>query len=149
VLKVVVDANILVSALFSPEGPIASTLFDARGRVELLSPELLLEELELHAERIARHKGADVRSIRSAIARLAELIRVVPLSTIPLIAREQADTLVRRIDPKDVTYVALAISQQALLWTLDKKLANALKKNDIQIAIDIYTMRYLIDQAKP
>ena len=146
-LKVVVDANVLISAVFAPEGPVADTLWDARGKVDLLSPALIAEEIELHVPRIAMEIGTDPHSIRAAFARLISLLRIIPVDTIPRSVRGQADVLAGTIDPKDVAYVALALSQQAVLWTLDRKLTKALTKKDVGICIDTFIMRSLIQHA--
>ena len=145
-LKVVVDANVLISALLSPKGPIADVLFEARGRIQLLSPVLLKEELILHADRLALEAGVEKELFRQAIDRAMAGVRIVPDERIHLRAKEQADVLALHIDPKDVAYVALSISQQAPLWTVDKKLIRGLVRQGVRIAIDIHTMRHLIEQ---
>jgi len=119
VLKVVVDANVLVSAIFKPEGPVASALFEAHGRVELLTPEFIFEEMSAHVGRIAQECGREISKVEAAIHMLVARTRVISLGMISKAARKQADLLAMDIDPKDVAYVA----QQAVLWTLDRKLA--------------------------
>lgn len=136
----------MISALVRPTGAVAGVLFDARGRVDLLSPPFILEELELHADRLADETGNTPENVRMAMERLVHGIRIVPDELIDRKAREQADILAGHIDPKDVAYVALALSQEAVLWTMDQKLARGLARQDVHIAVDIFTVRTLLDQ---
>ncbi len=147
-LKVVVDANVLVSAIFSPEGPVADVFFEAYGRVELLTPEFIHEEMLAHAGRIAHERGTQVERIEAAVNKMLSRMRTVPLEMIPKTSRKQADALALDIDPKDVAYVALALSQEAVIWTLDRKLANGLARKDVRICIDTATMRNIVEHAR-
>jgi predicted nucleic acid-binding protein len=148
VLRVVVDANVLVSAIFNPEGPVSDVFFEAFGRVELLTPEFIGEEMKAHTGRIAHELGAPVDRIEAAVDKLIGRTRTVPLDMITKAARKQADTLALDIDPKDVAYVALALSQEAVLWTLDRKLANGLARKDVRICINTATMRNIIEHLR-
>ncbi len=148
-LKVVVDANVLISVLMRPSGAVASVLYDAKDRVELLAPEFIMEELREHQERLILELGLQPEKFHRALELLFSWMTIVRTEVIPQSAREQADDLAKRVDPKDVAYVALALSQQALLWTLDQKLARGLARKKVNIAIDTPYMRMLVDQANP
>ena len=147
-LKVVVDANVLISAIYKPDGPVANAIFDAFGRVDLLTPEYIFEEMKAHADRIANERGTEVHRVETAFDKLIARTRVVPLQMISKAARDQADLLTLDIDPKDVAYVALALSQQAVLWTMDQKLAKGLARKDVRICIDTAILRNIIEQAR-
>lgn len=147
-LRVVVDANVLVSAVFNPEGPVADVFFEAYGRVDLLTPDFIHEELKAHAGRIAYERGVPVDRIEGALNKLLGRTRTIALELISSSARKQADTLALSIDEKDVAYVALALSQEAVIWTLDRKLANGLARQDVRICIDTATMRNIVEHAR-
>ena len=47
-MVVVVDANIIVSAIINPQGVIPFSLFNATDKIDFVIPQFIIEEIELH-----------------------------------------------------------------------------------------------------
>lgn len=109
VIRAVVDANILVSAILSPLGNPARLL--ARwlaGDFTLLTAPALLTEIEdvLSRQRIRRRmedSGAAAEGMMAALAARAEVVTPLPIDRLPVLCR----------DPKDNPLPACALGGHA------------------------------------
>jgi len=108
---VFLDANVIFSAAYRPEGRCAA-LFElaARGRCSLLTSAYAVTE----ADRNLRHKKPEALK---AFAALLETMRVVPEPD-PV---KQAEAAALGIDPGDVPILAAAIGRCDILVTGDLK----------------------------
>lgn len=122
---VVVDTNILFSALLSDSSRFASTLFNPD--YELFVTELVIVELFRHKERIltaSRLTGDEVVQLFHALLRRLNLCKD---SMVPPEHEVMATTLCSGVDPADAPHVALALTLGAPLWTGDRRLRKALE----------------------
>lgn len=124
-MTVVIDANALVALIASePDGPAVSELIE----------EWTAEDRELHAPTLARYEVANVLARQQATGRLSkedvasgwQALEELPITYHALLdgpdVIDIAATLGRR-SAFDASYVALARSLDAELWTLDGPLA--------------------------
>jgi predicted nucleic acid-binding protein len=51
-MTVVVDANILISAIINPSGTIPFLLFNTNDAIDFVAPQFIIEEIELHQSKI-------------------------------------------------------------------------------------------------
>ena len=122
---VVVDTNIIFSALLRPDSHLAATLLRAGHRFYVC--ESVLVELFKHKEKIVRlsHVADD------DVVRLYHLILThLHLFKEDLIAAEHwraAHRLCRDVDEADTPHVALALELGAPLWTGDVRLRDGLR----------------------
>jgi len=111
-LRVVLDANVLISAVLTPAGPPAELLRRWRaGEFDLLVSELLLGEVEriLLSSKLAPRVATNVAPEFIALLRAeAELVRDA-----------EAPPPVRSEDPGDDNLIALAESEEAALVSGD------------------------------
>ena len=116
-MRFVVDTNRVVAALIK-----ASTsrriLMDRR--MEFLTPEHTLQELEDHLAEIASKAKMDMPEVRALLNLVLERVQIIPSS-------EYADRLpdairaMGEIDVKDVPFVALCLAKHADgVWSDDK-----------------------------
>lgn len=124
-MTVVIDANALVALIASePDGPAVSKLIE----------QWAAEERELHAPALARYEVANVLARQHAAGQLStedvksgwQALEELPITYHALLdgpaVVDVAETLGRR-SAFDASYVALARSLDAELWTLDGPLA--------------------------
>lgn len=122
---IIVDTNIVFSALVNKNSPIASFLLDPQRT--LLMPKFGFVELFKHKEKIckiSKHSHDEILEI------LYELIRHIDFydeNMISVDALQKSWLLVKDIDPKDMLFVALTIEVDGLLWTGDAKLRSGLE----------------------
>jgi predicted nucleic acid-binding protein len=124
-MKVIVDTNIVFSAILNSQSWIGQILLHSDRSVIFYSPRFLQTEIQNHIQKIKQlTKLSDIEIqelIYSKIHFIAE--EFIPKDTIKL-----ADSLTSTIDFDDVMFVALAIHLKSKLWTGDKVLMNSLIK---------------------
>ena len=116
-MELVVDANVIVSALINSEGETARLLLF--GEEKLYSPDFVLEELGEHAEEIARKARTTPAKVRQLAEVLLQRVELVPLESLSPYAGKA-----RKISPDkdDDLYLALALKLQCPLWSNDRRL---------------------------
>jgi predicted nucleic acid-binding protein len=121
-LKLVVDANILFSALIKNSFT-ANLLFEET--LELYAPEYILEEFSKHKKLILRKTSRTEEEYKQAMHSLKEIMRI----------EQDYDEIIdeaEKISPdeKDALYFALALKLGCAIWSNDKKLKD---QNKIKI----------------
>ncbi|MDP3876791.1 MAG: PIN domain-containing protein [Methylobacter sp.] len=122
---IIVDTNIVFSALVNKNSSIASFLLEPQQT--LLMPKFGFVELFKHKEKIckiSKHSHDEVLEV------LYELIRHIDFfdeNTISVEALQESWELIKDIDPKDMLFIALTIEMDGLLWTGDNKLRSSLE----------------------
>lgn len=122
---VVVDTNVLFSALLRGSGPFADTLL--RSEHTFYVCESVLVELFTHKEKILRLSRLEEDDL---IRFYHVLLRHLQLYKEDLIEPEcwrSAYELCRDVDETDTPHVALTLTLDGLLWTGDKRLRQGLQ----------------------
>ena len=125
--KLVVDANIIVSALLKNSKTRELLLF---GDFNLVSPEFAKQEILAHSEELAKKLGTSPANIEDALQTLfqAAKIKTAELGEF----RKFLKTALRHSpDKNDAPYIALALKLGCPIWSNDK----ALKKQEKAIVI--------------
>ncbi len=126
-MKIVVDTNIVFSAILNTDGNIADLLTSGKP-FDFYAPHFILTELAKHQQKLLKILQLD------AIEQLDEL-RFLVTQNIKFISEFQisnkdwkvADELTKDVDSDDMIFVALTSYLEATLWTGDKKLRTGLK----------------------
>jgi len=126
-MKVVIDTNIVFSALISSSSTIPDIIIAPFNNFEFYTSEYLFEELENHKNKLQKASKLTEEEINKAKTKLFKYIRIISLEIIPQEIWQEAEGLTFDIDPDDITFVALSIFLDAYLWTGDKVLYNKLK----------------------
>ncbi len=127
-MTIIADANIILSAIISPSGPISKLIFTNCHIVDFVLPEYAIEEIELHKSRICtvtNTSPADFDKIKDLL--LPKFI-VFSAELIDKTTLNKAIILTKDIDEKDALYIAFSLALDALLWTADKKLMKAVRR---------------------
>jgi len=118
-MELVVDANVLFSALIAPEGLTRELIVGTQ--LSLFTPEYVLEEFNNHVDELS----IKTRLTRNDVVKvLTEIISHSSLKVTPLSELKTTQSKAERIspDPDDVHYFALALKQKCGIWSNDKKL---------------------------
>jgi putative PIN family toxin of toxin-antitoxin system len=114
-VRAVLDTNVVISALLSPDGAPATLIREWQaGAFELIVSDLLLDELE---RALAYPKLRERISPEEAEAVVAWLRRSAVVATDPT-----TEPPVRSVEPDDDYLIALAASQDAVLVSGDRHL---------------------------
>lgn len=139
-MKVVVDSNILFSALLKADAKRAEIILNPAFNLEKISCYFLYIELFRHKEKILQVSKLSEEDILDVFYRLMKKITFINEETITDKDWQQAGQLTTGIDEKDTPFVALAISQQAVLWTGDRRLLEGLQARDFKYVTDTATL---------
>lgn len=129
-MKLVVDTNIIFSAIISDKGKIGELLLNKPGDLKFFTPIFLLEELDNHIGRILSITGyskTEYEQIKSLVTRNIEFVNATKIS------KKNWDTayqLLKDVDEDDIWFLALSLEIDGFLWTGDKKLIKGLSKNN-------------------
>jgi predicted nucleic acid-binding protein len=112
-LRIVVDANILISALLG--GKSRFILFDPK--FEFITNEFTLREVEKYIPLISEKSGVPEKEIRKGITLLP--LKIVSKNYYRDYLK-QAEKLIGKIDKDDREILALYLKERTFLWSEDK-----------------------------
>ncbi len=120
-MKIVLDSNILFSALISGK----ELYIDIFRAMDFYAPDFIFAELSKYQEKIIKKTKIKDEFISFA-KELFSTITIIPGLAISKESYKKAQALCEDIDPKDAAYVALSIELNLPLWTNDKPLLEGL-----------------------
>ena len=125
---IVVDTNIVFSAILNSTGKIGDVLLEPNGIIKFYSTDLLLLELENHKDKLIKLSKEKANNIEKIISIIIKRIKFIDLELIPKIFLVEAEKLLAGIDIDDTEFVALTTYLNGKLWTGVKKLIKGLNK---------------------
>ena len=127
-MRVVVDTNIAFSAILNTDSRIARIILQPKSRINLYSTGQLLSELEEHKDKLKKIARYSDQELHKAVFLITSKIRFINNRLIPPKIYLQAESLTQEVDIDDTEFVALAEHIKAKLWSGDKALVKALRK---------------------
>lgn len=124
-MKVVVDTNVIFSALIRSESRISRALF-MEEEIEFFIPRIAVVEIFKYKEKILQAAGCEEEVLLEQFHRVLKRLNFVNEDLISLKNYTTAWKLCKDIDPKDFLFVALALELESLLWTGDRVLVSGL-----------------------
>jgi len=121
---VVIDTNLLFSALIPKASKIRDVLFE--GHLICYAPNFLITEIYRHKEKLIKQSKLSEPEFYSLFNNLIECVHFVPLEFFSIEAKQAAYNLCHDVDIKDTPFIALAIALDIPIWTGDKKLKDGL-----------------------
>ena len=122
-MKVVVDTNIVFSAILNTTGKIGDLLFNSGESFVFYTCEYLKTELIRHKGKLLKAtKKMTEDQLETTISLVLNQIRFINESLIAKTTWLEAEKLVADVDIDDVEFVALTQQLNAVLWTGDKPL---------------------------
>jgi predicted nucleic acid-binding protein len=144
-MKVIIDANIFISALITPKGKIADLLLDPFNKIEKYSCHYLYVEILKHKSKILKCNKLNEDDFLDIIYIMLQNMTFYNELQISKSNWQEAEILTKDIDHKDIAYVALSLQLDADLWTGDKPLLNGLKAKGFKKVIDTAELIKLIE----
>ncbi len=130
-MNVIVDTNIVFSAVLNSAGKIGDLLLNSHGLIQFFGCDFLKEELLEHHEKLKGISNLSDAEIQISKGLLFSRITFIDTRLLPASTLIQAEGLVENIDPDDTEHVALALHLECKLWSGDKKLRRGLREKDI------------------
>jgi len=145
-VRIVIDTNVVFSAILSSKGSINDILLNSENIFEFYAPSFLIDELEKHRGKImkvSRYSDAELNYIQRILFKKIEFIDPEYIKNS---IWQQAIKLTGDIDPADSPFIALALELDALLWTGDKKLMTGMINNNIDWVISTEVIKKIRDK---
>jgi len=137
---VIADSNIIISALISPKGSIASVLKD-KSNIQFIAPDYLLTEVCEHWEKIVESTTLSKHGLFEEFYFYRSKITFISVTSVPKKHRDDAAEIVKDIDIDDAPFVSLHFYKKHKLWTGDKALINGLKAKGYDICVTTAELR--------
>lgn len=133
---IIVDTNILFSALISPNSLINKLLAYPSLDVRYITCHYALAELFKHQAKIVKHSKKPVNEVFYDFSTLINRLQLYNETLIEKKYWQEANRLTEGVDNYDISYVALALQHNSKLWTGDKKLITHLRSMGFTQVID-------------
>lgn len=124
--KIIVDTNIVFSAILNLDSTLSKILIEGGLRTKFYAPSFLTDEISSHQERICELKHFSSQEFNRVYFLVTKHITFINSYLVSTEDFKMAIELCKPIDPNDVEFVALALHLKGKLWTGDKKLSNGL-----------------------
>lgn len=134
-MTIVVDTNIVFSALLNADGSISSILLNSFGKIRFVAPSFMVDELDRYDQKIRAYSKHSHKEIGMLKRILLHHIELIDMEQVADGTWKRAFELTKHVDEFDTPFVALALELNALLWTGDKKLVRGLKRSGFDKAI--------------
>ena len=139
--RIVVDTNKILAAAIKP-GRVRTLLYQAP--ITPITPAQLLEEVEEHAEEIARRIGMSREEFLTLFEKLIEDTATLTTPTKPYI--ERAKRIATMFDPDDWPFIALALQYNAPVWTNDREMIRHSLETGRYKAVDTRALEMLLEE---
>lgn len=143
--RIVVDTNIIFSALLNTDSKVGSLLLDSSGVFVFHSCQYLKEELVKHQTRLQDLSGLPTETLDKLKSQVFQPLQFMDEDTIPFAFWHSSLPLVRDVDMDDIAFVALnEFLGDSLLWTGDKQLLKGLRAKGYKKCIstgELYDLR--------
>jgi predicted nucleic acid-binding protein len=127
-MKIIVDTNIVFSALLNSNNKIGRLLLDSRDKFHFYSCKYLQKEIRRHTSKIKQYSSLNNDDLAELITLVESRIFFLDEELLPPTIIAEAKELVADIDFDDFAFVATAKYLDAWLWTGDKKLSLGLRQ---------------------
>ena len=145
-MKVVVDTNIVFSALLNSNSKIGRLLLNSKNYFEFYSCKYLQKEIQRHFHRIRSYSHLKEEDLCELINLIESRIFFIDEKLLPETVISEAKKLVEDIDFDDFAFVAIANFLNALLWTGDKVLIGGLRKKGYKNVITTLELSELLEE---
>lgn len=125
-MKIIVDTNVIFSAILSPSGKIGQILIYGRKQFEFYAPNLVKVEVKRHRAKIIQLGELTDPDFEDTRDDIFDCLNFISEEQIPYQYWQEAIPLVRDTDMDDIAFVVLSEYLDAQLWTGDKKLLKGL-----------------------
>ncbi len=143
-MNIVVDTNIVFSTLLNPKSTVGEILMNLQDKFTFFGPELLIDELERYASKIAAYSKLTPHQLTQIEQMILTNLTLVSEELISERSWIAAYGLTRDVDEDDTPFVALALELNTKLWTGDKALAKGLYQKGADLIISTNEMKGLL-----
>ena len=144
-MKIVVDTNIVFSAILNSTGRIGQILITSKSNFQFYSCVFLKTELNRHQDKLLKLTKLSIEELEELQDLITKNITFIHESLLPEKTIIAAEKLLIDVDLNDSVFVALTKNLKAKLWTGDKELIKGLKSKKFK---DVYTTGEILEILK-
>jgi len=126
--KIIIDTNIVFSALLNINSRIGQILINGDNYYDFYSPEYVRFEIFKHKQKIKSIGKLTNNEFLDIYGLILRNITILNHSLIPIEIYRNAELLCKDIDIDDTIFIAVSDFTEGVLWTGDLKLINGLTK---------------------
>lgn len=126
-MRIIVDANIVFSAILNTNSKIADLLLNSKGTFDFIAPDYLKIELHKYHSKISKLSNLAISEIELIENKVTKPITFMSGIYIPENKWISAENIVLDIDSKDTPYLAFSLFYKCKIWSGDKALRKGLE----------------------
>jgi predicted nucleic acid-binding protein len=134
-VRIIVDANVVFSAILNTNSRIADLLLNSKGTFDFLAPDYLQTELRKYHRKISMISKMTIKEIEIVEYKVTKPITFMSGIHIPETKWIHAEDLAKDIDDKDIPYVAFSLFYKCKIWSGDKVLRKGLENKGFKTII--------------
>lgn len=135
-MKIVVDTNIIFSAILNTNGKIGDLLLNSEPNLEFYTVTYLRIEIEKHKSKLIEISGLNTTQLEEAKTLVFSKITFISEEVIPYQFWMESAKIVRDVDMDDIAFVALSKYMENIkLWTGDKKLLKGIQSKGFTMGV--------------
>lgn len=119
-MRIVIDTNIVFSAILNSNGIIGDLLFNSEDQFDFFSPEFIVSELAKYKSKLVLLSKLSPEKVDISIYQVLKKIELISPETIADSDWRQAYNLAANVDENDTPFLATALGIGAFIWTGDK-----------------------------
>jgi predicted nucleic acid-binding protein len=147
-MKLIIDTNLLFSAISKPDGKIAEIILHPQFGLELIGCYMSYVELFKHKNKILKMSKLAEEELLQVMYQILKRIIFINEGSIDEQTFKGAYELTRDIDEKDTVFVAMSKHLGCKLWSGDKVLVEGLRKKGFTEALFTHELLELITSNK-
>lgn len=145
-MRIVVDTNVVFSALLNPKSPIGEVLLNLQEEIDFYAPKFIEEEILRYKPKILIYTKLSEADLNIIYECIFNSIILVSEDLIHPANWKKAHELTKEIDEFDTPFVALSIELNAKLWTGDKKLRLGFEKHHPDLVISLEKIKEITNK---
>lgn len=145
-MRIIVDTNIVFSALLNSSSKIGKILIHSRKHFQFYSCEYLKAEILKHRKRILKLTKLTDTELTELENLVTHNITFIDERLLPHELLLKIEILLKSIDPNDTPFVALTKHLEAKLWTGDMQLYKGLKAKRFKDVVTTTELSLLLDE---